>query len=105
LHADTAVFKGNIMKVTIKGYLHQCQYKWMSEPEFVLLSTVYKDNLDYIPVRQEPYEFEVEVPDDFDPRPQKVAALEEQKREAQIAFAKRIREIEDQISKCLAITA
>jgi hypothetical protein len=105
LHTDTVVFKGNIMKVTVKGYLHQCQYSWMSEPEFVLLSTLYKNNTDYIPVRQEPYEFEAEVPDSFDPRPQQIAALEEQKRKLQAEFAQSVAKIDDQIKKYLAIAA
>lgn len=93
------------MKVTVKGYLHQCQYPWMSEPEFVLLSTIFKNNADYVLMRQEPYEFEVEVPDNFDPRPQQIAALEEQKRILQAEFAQSVAKIDDQIKKYLAIAA
>lgn len=45
----------------------------------------------------------VEVPDDFDPRPQQVAALEAEKQEARAEFQERITEIDRQIQSLLAI--
>ena len=45
----------------------------------------------------------VEVPDDFDPRPQQVAALEAEKQKARAEFQKRITEIDRQIQSLLAI--
>ena len=45
----------------------------------------------------------VEVPDDFDPRPQQVAALEAAKQKARAEFQARITEIDRQIQSLLAI--
>ena len=45
----------------------------------------------------------VEVPDDFDPRPQQVAALEAEKQKARAEFQKRITEINRQIQSLMAI--
>jgi hypothetical protein len=51
------------------------------------------------------HEFEVEVPDNFDPRPGQVAALEAKKKEIQAEFAAKVKQIEDQINSLLAIAA
>jgi len=45
----------------------------------------------------------VEVPDDFDPRPQQVAALEAAKQKARAEFQERITETDRQIQSLLAI--
>ena len=45
----------------------------------------------------------VEVPDDFDPRPQQVAALEAAKQKARAEFQARITEIDRQIQSLMAI--
>lgn len=45
-----------------------------------------------------------EVPDDFDPRPGQIAALEEEKRAITAAFQKRVTEINGQIANLQAIT-
>lgn len=47
--------------------------------------------------------FEVEVPDDFNPVPHQVAALEKEKRAALEAYQKRVGEINERLSKLLAI--
>ena len=46
---------------------------------------------------------EIEVPDDFDPRPQQVAALEAEKQKARAEFQARVTEIDRQIQSLLAI--
>lgn len=93
------------MKVKIKAYVHHVQYPWQQEPEYTLFSTVMKEVEHYVCVSETPIEIEVDIPDNFDPRPQKVAALQEKKREVQAEFSKRVAEIDDQISKYLAIAA
>lgn len=49
------------------------------------------------------HSFEIEVADDFDPRPGMVAHLEEQKRKERAKFAARVKEIDEQIQSLLAI--
>ena len=44
-----------------------------------------------------------DVPDDFDPRPQQVAALEAEKQKARAEFHARVTEIDRQIQSLLAI--
>lgn len=54
-------------------------------------------------VAVQPHSFTVEVPADFDPRPGMVANLEAEKRKVQAEFAKRVTDIERQISELQAI--
>ena len=51
-----------------------------------------------------PVEIEVEVPENFDPRPGKIAALQAEEEELRAAFAARVTEIQREISKLQAIT-
>jgi hypothetical protein len=50
-----------------------------------------------------PHSIEVDVPDDFNPTPQMVAALEEQKRQLRLKLASDLATIDDRISKLSAI--
>ena len=93
------------MKVKVTGYVHHVQYPWDEKASYAFFSSV-MDQVDYYTcVSQVPVEIEVEIPDNFDPRPKQIAALEEKKRKVQAEFAKRVAEIDDQISKYLAIAA
>lgn len=47
--------------------------------------------------------FTVEIPDDFDPVPRQVAALEAQKREAMNAYLAKVADINERLSKLQAI--
>lgn len=47
--------------------------------------------------------FEVEVPDNFDPRPQMVKALQEKKEKARKEFADKVMQIDAQINSLLAL--
>ena len=48
-------------------------------------------------------EVEIEIPDDFDPAPGQVAALEKQKLEALATYQRAVAEINDRLSKLQAI--
>lgn len=48
-------------------------------------------------------EIEIEVPDNYDPRAQKVAALEMQKQKVMADYQKTVTEINDRISKLQAL--
>lgn len=93
------------MKVKIKAYVHHIQFPWQEKPSYELFSTVLKSVEHYLCVSETPIEIEVEVPDNFDPRPQQIAALEEQKRKLQAEFAQSVAKIDEQIKKYLAIAA
>jgi hypothetical protein len=48
-------------------------------------------------------EVEIEVPEDYDPRAQQIAALEKQKQKVMADFQKSVDEINERISKLLAV--
>ena len=49
------------------------------------------------------HEIEIEVPDNFDPRAQQIAALEAQKQKAMADYQSTVNDINDRISKLQAI--
>lgn len=92
------------MKIELKGYLFCRLYG--GKTEFELLpwdcrawDEATRDSRVFV----KEHTITVEVPDDFDPRPQQVAALEAEKQKARAAFQARITEIDRQIQSLLAI--
>lgn len=93
-------------KHTISGYLYHIQYDFQVKDEFKIefhkaSNMAECSGGDWTLIRE--VSFEVEVPDDFDPRPAKVAALTTEKQKVRAEFAKRITELDEQINKLLAI--
>ena len=92
------------MKIELKGFLFCRLYG--GKTEFELLpwdcrawAEATRDSRIFV----QEHTITVEVPDDFDPRPQQVAALEAEKQKARAAFQARITEIDRQIQSLLAI--
>jgi hypothetical protein len=92
------------MKVTIKGYITCTQYDWDDKPTYSFYSFD-PTSYDSSTVKVMEHEFEVEVPDSFDLRPGKVAALKAKKEKLQADFASKVKEIDDKINSLLAIAA
>jgi len=88
---------------TIKAFVVANQDPWDDKPRFSPFGFDPREmGMDhYVVVAQTT--FDVHIPDDFDMRPHQVAALEKRKREAQAAFAAKVKEIDDQINSLLAI--
>lgn len=97
------------MKTVIKGFIIQRQYTWKEKATITFTTHDYKTNphtSDHMRIAVIcAHEFEVETPDDFDPRPQQVAALQAAKQKVRAEFAARITEIEKQISELTCIEA
>jgi len=92
------------MKIELKGYLFCRLYG--GELEFELLPwdcRTWDASLADGRVFVTEHTTTVEVPDDFDQRPQQVAALEAAKQKARDEFQERITEIDRQIQSLLAI--
>ena len=93
------------MKVTIKGFVFW-KKGYQEEGVFELLPWDCRewggDNNDGRVFVKE-HTTEIEVPDDFDQRPQQVAALEAEKQKARAEFQARVTEIDRQIQSLLAI--
>ena len=90
------------MKLTTTLYIHQSQYAWEDTPEYLVFSHK-MDDTDYRTFVCE-QEVEIEVPDDFDPRAQKIAALERYKQKITAEFQKAVTDINRRISELQAIT-
>lgn len=92
------------MKIELNGYLF-CRLI-CGKPEFELLPWDCR-TWDAVSVDGRVFVTEhtttVEVPDDFDPRPLQVQALEAAKQKARAEFQERITEIDRQIQSLLAI--
>ena len=91
------------MKHLIKGYITSTQYGPKDKAEISF--SRYKPSAQYsqhtVVVRE--HSFEIEVPDDFDPRPGMIASLEEQKQIVRAKFAAEVLAIDQRIQSLLAI--
>lgn len=87
------------MKVTVKHYLHRIQWSG-DEPRFVLYPFLMEGE-QYALVRE--MDVELDIPDDFDPRPQQIAALEEQRKKAMADYAALVNAIDGKIASLRAI--
>jgi hypothetical protein len=95
-------------RITIKGFIayHTASY-WRDDERFCFTpfdprkST--HEHEDRVVVQE--HAIEVDVPADFDPRPQQVAMLVAEKQRINAAFAARITELDAQINKLLALEA
>lgn len=92
-------------KHQITGFITYRTVPWMPTPEidFTTFDPRKISDTSYPRLVVREHSFEVEVSDDFDPRPQQVAALQAEKQKLRAAFAKRITELDDGIAKLLAI--
>jgi hypothetical protein len=89
------------MKTTITAHLHYRKYEFDEKGTFELFAVDLgdSDGRTYIG----PREVEVDVPDDYDPRPQQIAALEKQKQKVMADSQKAITEIDGKISNLQAL--
>lgn len=91
---------------TIKGHVYWQQNEYMKSPRIVF---------DQYDMRKWPeqsrdgrvwiseHSFEVEVPDDFDPRPQMVESLRAEKDRIRAEFAAKVAELDGRINSLLAL--
>lgn len=91
------------MKVEIKGFILFGRHEWetYSAPYYRFYN--YDETEGFVKVQE--HSFEVEVPDEFDPRPQMVENLEREKRKIEAEFQARVTQINAQIQSLLAIEA
>lgn len=89
------------MKVKVTAHIYHSQYSWQETGDFLLLYAKVDDTEAMIRIGEQ--EFEIDVPDNFDPRAQKIAALEKHKQKVMADYHKTVTEINDRISKLQAI--
>jgi hypothetical protein len=86
--------------VKIEGAIYRRDASYMPEPYYMFF-TFEASDADTVKVMD--YTLEVEVPDDFDPRPGLLANLREQKRAVEAEASAKITVIENKIRNLLAI--
>ena len=89
------------MKIKTTVHIHYSKYEWEKEGEYLVYSHQ-MDDTDYRTHIHE-QEIEIEVPDHYDPRAQKIAALEKEKQKMMADYQKTVTEINDRISKLQAL--
>jgi hypothetical protein len=92
------------MKCTARMYAYHVKYEWQgpNDPaKGMLLDTDSCGDAEHALVG--PVVVEYEIPDDFDPRPAKIKALQEQAEKLRATFAKSITDINSKIAELTAI--
>jgi len=89
------------MKITTTVYVHFQKYEWEDRGTYQVYS--FKANDDDTRTFVCEQEIEVEVPDNYDPTAQMIAALEARKERAMADFNKTVMEINTRISKLQAL--
>ena len=89
------------MKVKIKAHVHYNKYSWDETGTYEVFSMKVEDCEHRTYVGEQ--EIEIEVPDDYDPRAQKIAALEKHKQKVMADFQKTVTQINARISELQAI--
>jgi hypothetical protein len=89
------------MKVKITAHVHYNKDVWDEKGRFEVFTFKFDDN-DYRTYVCE-QEIEIEIPNDYDPRAQQIAALEKQKKKAMAEYQNTLTEINEKINKLQAL--
>lgn len=89
------------MKVKTTVFIHYIKYRWETEGNFVPFMCQLDNDDTRTFVNEQ--EVEIEVPDNFDPRPDQIAALEAQKQKAKADYQATVNDINERISKLQAL--
>jgi len=87
--------------ITIPMYVYFQKYSYEKEGSYAAYSFKTNDTENSTLVRQQDVEFE--VPENYDPTAQKIAALEAEKERARVEFTKSVADINYRISKLQAL--
>jgi hypothetical protein len=93
--------KGNAMKVKTTVYVYYATYPWQEAGEYQVMYAKLADDEYRTYVGDQ--EIEIDVPDEYDPTSQKIAALQKEKDKAQAEFANKVASINERISKLQAL--
>ena len=89
------------MKIKTTVHVHFQKYSWQKEGKFQVYSCQLDDTEERTYVG--PREIEIDVPEDYDPRAQQVAALEAMKQKVMADYQINVMAINDRISKLMAL--
>jgi hypothetical protein len=91
------------MKIKTTAHVHYQKYAWQEKGEYRLASFKLDDSAERTYVGEQ--EFEIDIPDNYDPRAQQIAALEALKQKVMADYHKSVMEINERIGKLLALEA
>ena len=91
------------MKIKTTAHVHYQKYAWQEKGEYRLASFKLDDSAERTYVSEQ--EIEIDIPEDYDPRAQQIAALEALKQKVMADYHKSVTEINDRINKLLALEA
>jgi hypothetical protein len=89
------------MKVKTTVHIFYSKYSWEDKGEYLVFYAKVDDDESRTYVGQQ--EIEIEVPDNYDPRAQKIEALQAKKLKIMADYQKTVTEINERISKLQAI--
>ena len=89
------------MKVKTTVHIHYNQFSWQQNGDYTVYSCKLDDTESRTYVGEQ--EIEIDVPDDYDPRAQKIAALEKHKAKVMADYHKTVTDINRRISELQAI--
>ena len=89
------------MKIKLTTYVHFVQYDWEKEGQFITLNHHYQHDDVYTLVNVQ--EVEIEVPDNYNPVADKIAALKNRQVQALADYNRTAAEIHERISKLQAL--
>ena len=89
------------MKIKTTIYIHYAQWDWEETGNYQVFCGKLEDTEYRTYVGEQ--EIEIEVPDDYDPRAQKIASLEKQKQKVMADYQKTVNEINERISNLQAL--
>jgi hypothetical protein len=89
------------MKIKTTIHIHYRKWPFEDKGEYQVFSVKFDDGEHRVYIGEQ--EIEIEVPDDFDPRAQQIAALVEQKQKVMADYQKTVTEINERINKLQAI--
>ena len=89
------------MKIKTTVHIHYAKWEWEDEAQYIVYAYRMGDTASITYICEQ--EIEIEVPDDFDPRAQQIAALEKEKQKVMADYQKTVTEINDRISKLQAL--
>ena len=89
------------MKIKLTAHIHYLKWAWEEKGQFEVFSMQLDDSECRTYVGEQ--EIKIEVPDNYDPRAQQIAALEKQKQKVMADFQKSVEEINERINNLQAL--
>jgi hypothetical protein len=89
------------LKIKTTIHIHYQKWDFEDQGEYIIYSHKFEDTEYRVHIAE--HEIEIEVPDNFDPRAQQIAALEQQKQKVMAEYSVAVEDINEKINKLQAL--